>query len=114
MTSLGRAFSLLLVLSHPVLSAEAGEDFTDFADGYAGGPDYWQVTGLRRGDTLNLRQGPSVEERVIDELAEGEVVRNLGCRPVSGQRWCRVARPDDDRDQGWVAGRYLRESSDQP
>lgn len=111
MKSLGLAVSLLLAVSHPVLGAEVGEDF---ADGYAGGPDYWQVTGLRRGDTLNVRQGPSVKERVIAELDEGDVVRNLGCKPVSGQRWCRVARPDDARAQGWVAGRYLRESSDQP
>jgi hypothetical protein len=92
-------------------SEDIGEDF---ADGYAGGPDFWQVTGLQRGDTLNVRRGPSAGERVVDELDEGDVVRNLGCKPVAGQRWCRVARPDDARTQGWVAGHYLRESSDQP
>ena len=92
-------------------SAGAG---ADFADGDAGGPDFWQVSGLRPGDTLNLRRGPSSGERVVDELDEGDVVRNLGCKLVAGQRWCRVARPDDTRTQGWVAGRYLRESSDQP
>jgi hypothetical protein len=91
--------------------AAVGEDF---ADGYSGGPDYWQVTGLRRGDTLNVRRGPASGEPVVDELDEGDVVRNLGCKPVAGQRWCRVARPDDSRAQGWVAGRYLRESSYQP
>lgn len=86
----------------------------DFADGFAGGPDYWQVTGLARGDTLNLRAGPSPQDRMVDELEEGDVLRNLGCKRVDDQRWCRVARPDDDRIMGWVAGRYLRESSYQP
>ncbi len=31
---------------------------TDFADGFAGGPDFWQVAGLVPGDTLNIRSGP--------------------------------------------------------
>ncbi|TCT21363.1 SH3 domain-containing protein [Thiobaca trueperi] len=65
-------------------------------------------------DTLNLRAGPSFQDRAIDELNEGDVVRNLGCKRVDGQRWCQVARSDDDRTRGWVAGRSLRESSYQP
>ena len=92
---------------------QASDAGGDFADGLAGGPDYWQITGLARGDTLNLRAAPSAQDRVIDELDAGDVVRNLGCKRVDGQRWCRVARPDDDR-KGWVAGHYLRESSYRP
>jgi hypothetical protein len=30
----------------------------DFADGLAGGPDWWQVTGLQEGSALNIRSGP--------------------------------------------------------
>jgi hypothetical protein len=41
-------------------------------------------------------------------------MRNLGCRMSGEQRWCQVARPEDPGTKGWVAGRYLRESSYQP
>jgi hypothetical protein len=86
----------------------------DYADGLAGGPDFWEVAGVSAGDTLNLRAGPSAHERVLGELGNGSVLRNLGCKMADGQRWCRVARPEDTRSEGWVAGRYLRESSYQP
>jgi len=86
----------------------------DFADSDAGGPDFWEVTGVPRGDTLNLRTGPSAQGRVVDELDNGDIVRNLGCKTTGGQRWCRVARPDEPENRGWVAGRFLRESSYQP
>lgn len=84
---------------------------SDFADGYAGGPDFWEVTGLVAGDTLNLREGPSASERILAQLAQGAVVRNMGCRPVSGARWCRVQLQGDANAVGWVSGRYLREAS---
>ena len=86
----------------------------DYADGLAGGPDFWEVAGVTAGDTLNLRAGPSAQERVLGELGNGSILRNLGCKMTDGQRWCRVARPEDTRSEGWVAGRYLRESSYQP
>ena len=70
--------------------------------------------GVPAGDTLNLRAGPSAHDRVVGEIGNGSVLRNLGCRMPGGQRWCQVARPEDPGSQGWVAGRYLRESSYQP
>ena len=70
-----------------------GEVQPDFADGLMGGPDYWAVTGLSVGDSLNLRAGPSTKEQVIDQLAEGDVVRNLGCRMAGKQRWCQIKNP---------------------
>ena len=79
----------------------------DFADGLMGGPDFWAVTGLAIGDTLNLRAGPSTDNKVIGRLAEGEILRNLGCRMTGKQRWCQVETPVG---AGWVAGRFLRES----
>lgn len=94
--------------------AEAPAYAPDFADGLAGGPDFWQVTGVPQGDTLNLRAGPSPREGAVGEISNGSVLRNLGCRMTDGQRWCQVARPDDSGPGGWVAGRYLRESSYQP
>jgi hypothetical protein len=86
----------------------------DFADGLSGGPDFWEVHGVPPGDTLNLRAGPSTHERVVGEIGNGSVMRNLGCRMSGEQRWCQVARPEDPASKGWVAGRYLRESSYQP
>jgi|APEBP8051072661_1049379.scaffolds.fasta_scaffold00680_2 hypothetical protein len=84
-----------------------GEVQPDFADGLMGGPDFWAVTGLAAGDRLNLRAGPSTGDRVIGQLAEGEIVRNLGCRMTGKQRWCQV---ETQVGAGWVSGRYLRES----
>jgi hypothetical protein len=44
---------------------------SDFADGLAGGPDFWEVTGVRVGDTLNLRPGSSARDRVVGEIGNG-------------------------------------------
>ncbi len=76
-----------------------------------GGPDYWEVTGVGAGDALNMRRGPSTKEAIIISFANGSILRNKGCRMVDGGRWCKVERPDNQAVQGWVAGRYLRESS---
>ncbi len=94
--------------------AQAPADAPDFADGLAGGPDFWEVTGVPPGDTLNLRADPSPRARVLGEVRNGSVLRNLGCRMTKGQRWCQVASPDQPGRKGWVAGHYLRESSSQP
>ncbi len=84
----------------------------DFADGLAGGPDYWQVSGLG-GDALNVRDGPGTRYAVIGKLAEGEVARNDGCRLSLDQRWCQV-RASGSGVSGWVAGRFLREAAPPP
>ena len=86
----------------------------DFADGLSGGPDFWEVQGVPPGDSLHLRAGPSTHDRVVGEIGNGSILRNLGCRMSGEQRWCHVARPEDSTSKGWVAGRYLRESSYQP
>ncbi|MET3899125.1 hypothetical protein ABIB57_003080 [Devosia sp. UYZn731] len=80
----------------------------DFADGLAGGPDYWQVRGLA-GDTLNVRSGPGANNRILGRLAEGDVLRNRGCQMNGSTRWCQIETRRGLR--GWVVGRYLRESS---
>lgn len=84
---------------------------TDYADGLSGGPDYWEVTGVSSGDRLNMRQGPSTSNRVTATLANGTVLRNLGCRMSGNQRWCNVEMLQDGGWAGWVAGRYLREAA---
>lgn len=83
----------------------------DFADGLAGGPDYWEVAGVAAGDTLNLRSEPSTSGSVILKLDNGAVLRNKGCRMTGSTRWCQVQLTGDADAVGWAAGRYLREAS---
>lgn len=83
----------------------------DFADGLAGGPDYWEVSGVPVGDTLNLRSEPSVNGRVMLELGNGAMLRNKGCKKTGSTRWCQVQLTGDADAVGWVAGRFLREAS---
>ncbi len=80
----------------------------DFADGLSGGPDYWEVYGVR--SALRLRAGPSAEHGVVGALNNGEVVRNLGCRMNGDTRWCRVETLREGQ-QGWAAGGFLREGT---
>lgn len=82
----------------------------DFADGQAGGPDFWRVAGVSAGDRLNLRAGPSAKDAVVARLANGTLLRNLGCRGSGTARWCRVATPGG-ATSGWVAGRFLVEGA---
>jgi Bacterial SH3 domain len=80
----------------------------DFADGMAGGPDWWQVaTG---GGPLNLRETPSAGGTLVGQAPDGAALRNLGCRAAEGRRWCRVVTPEDSLS-GWAAGDYLREGA---
>ncbi len=83
----------------------------DFADGLAGGPDFFEVrtTG---GGTLNLRSDASSGARIISKLSRGTVVRNLGCKIAEGGRWCNVATLADPGYEGWASGDFLIEGSD--
>lgn len=76
-------------------------------------PEFWQVTGVGGGDFLNVRLGPNTSNPVVARVANGDVLRNLGCHMVTGQRWCQVERPNGS-DKGWVSATYLREGSNRP
>ena len=82
----------------------------DYADGLSGGPDFLQVS-VSRGGSLNLRTGPSAGAAIAGRLAQGQNVRNLGCRMSEGSRWCRVATLADPGVEGWAAGSYLIEGT---
>ena len=82
----------------------------DFADGLAGGPDFFQVA-VSGGGSLNLRSGPSAAAGIVTRLANGQNVRNLGCRMAEGGRWCRVATLADPGYEGWAAGDFLIEGT---
>lgn len=81
----------------------------DFADGLAGGPDWWQVSGISEG-ALNIRSGPDTRYDVIGKAQNGEAAQNRGCRMTGQTRWCSI-RVDGSGVQGWVAGRYLVEGA---
>lgn len=83
----------------------------DFADGLQGGPDFYQVA--TSGSTLNLRAGPSLGADRLARLSNGQIMRNLGCRMAEGGRWCKVATLADPGIEGWAAGEFLIEGSNQ-
>lgn len=81
----------------------------DFADGLAGGPDWWKVAGVTSG-ALNVRSGPDTRYPVVGKAQNGEVMQNRGCRLTRDTRWCSI-RVDNSGVQGWVAGSYLVEAA---
>jgi Bacterial SH3 domain len=82
----------------------------DFADGDAGGPDSWIVSGVASNDRLNVRIAPTAQAKTIARLRNGTVLRNLGCRTQGASRWCRVSVGFDSGVRGWVNGKFLREN----
>jgi len=106
------ALVLWIAAALPALAADAPRG--DFADSLSGGPNFWQVTGVAADDQLMLRRGPTAKAPVVLCLADGAVLRNQGCAIHGGQRWCEVSPPENPSRRGWVAGRYLRESSAAP
>lgn len=83
---------------------------SDFADGLAGGPDWWKVSGLQDGSVLNIRSGPDGRYPALSVAANGALAQNRGCRMTGPDRWCNV-RFQASAQQGWVAGRFLTETA---
>lgn len=79
----------------------------DFADGDAGGPDWWAVSVA---GSLNVRSGPGTTHDAVGKVANGQRLRNLGCEGAGDDRWCQV-EVEDGAYRGWVSGVYLRESA---
>jgi hypothetical protein len=72
--------------------------------------DFFEVTGVGGGDSLNLRDGPGTLARVVGRLGNGTVLRNVGgCRMTGQTRWCNVETTGGVVLRGWVSARYLRE-----
>ncbi|GKY90253.1 SH3 domain-containing protein [Sinisalibacter aestuarii] len=94
-------------LDHAIPPGDPGPDGLILVQ--AGGPDFWQVTGVSSGDTLNIRSGPSTLNRIIARAPNGAVLRNLGCQGSGNSRWCKV-QTRDGSITGWASGAYLRES----
>jgi hypothetical protein len=83
----------------------------DFADGVAGGPDYWAVTGADDDYGVNLRAGPSGSADIVGALGNDDVVKNLGCEMQDGKKWCQVQTVGDMPATGWLPGEFLAESA---
>lgn len=83
----------------------------DFADGMAGGPDFWQVDLARSGSALRVHTRPSTLAPIFARFHDGATLRNAGgCRMSDGRRWCYVSSVAGDVT-GWVAGDFLIEGS---
>jgi uncharacterized protein YgiM (DUF1202 family) len=87
---------------------------TDYADGFSGGPDYWDIANLSSGETLNVRSEPGASKQIIGALMIGDRVRNLGCKPTGSSRWCKIETGHKQKFTGWVNGKYLREAAGSP
>jgi uncharacterized protein YraI len=94
----------------------------------ADGPDFYRVTGVSKGDVLNIRAAPEARAPKVGAIPpDGTCIRNLGCkgglsfeefstlsqseqakRLKQNPRWCQV---EYQGVTGWVAGRYLAEGS---
>jgi hypothetical protein len=84
---------------------------SDYADGNAGGPDFFEVANVPAGDMLNLRAGPDTHSQILARFTNGSVLANRGCVMQGSQRWCQVETADGSAIRGWVSGRYLTESA---
>ena len=90
------------------------------------GPDFFEVRGVARNDTLSIRAKPNPRAAKVGTIPpDGTCIRNLGCRggltfqeftelsPAERKqrerenpRWCKI---EYRGVTGWVAGRYLAE-----
>jgi len=82
-----------------------------YADTEAGGPDYWEISGVKNND-LGLKAKPSLDSAfTVRGLRNGTILRNLGCKDRNGDRWCRVEVKKNPSQTGWARTQYLRESN---
>ncbi len=101
-------YKLTITLGADSATNERGPDF---ADGLTGGPDYWEVWTGKANKIVAIRQAPSANASVLLEIRQGAILRNHGCKNSLGVKWCRVEIVGAQTNQGWIAGRYLRESA---
>ena len=66
------------------------------------------VEGRVDDNRLNAHILPGRDSKVKFGLYEGDEVRNMGCEQQRGLRWCKVAKPENRYEFGWVLDSYLR------
>ncbi|MFD1797684.1 SH3 domain-containing protein [Paracoccus aurantiacus] len=82
------------------------------ADGLSGGPDFWRVTGIS--GKLNIRSDASTDASVVATAANGDSLRNQGCKVVGVRTWCQVETTGATKTAGWAVNDYLHEGSAAP
>ncbi len=117
-----RSIQAWLVGASLLLGAAAGLATAD-------GPDFLAVRDVAVTDVLNIRAQPGAQARRLGSIPHNaQCIRNLGCqggislqeftsltpeqqrlRARANPRWCKVQYQGVT---GWVAGRYLGESSE--
>jgi hypothetical protein len=72
------------------------------------GPEYWTVDGVGTGGLLIFHESPSITSKGIGSAADGNALRNFGCRQAEGRNWCRIASIRNPGITGWVDSQFLR------
>ncbi|PZX13652.1 SH3 domain-containing protein [Palleronia aestuarii] len=103
-------FTIDIAITGETASAARPTQEPDFADGLAGGPDWYVVEGVQAGDRLNIRTGPSTEYAITGQADNGARLRNLGCQGGVQARWCRI-ETSDGSIRGWVSARFIAEGA---
>ena len=70
-----------------------------------GGPRNWEVTGMA--GTLNLREKPSTNARIVATYEKGTILDNLGCQLSEGLVWCDVQQLGGG-PRGYVKAEFLK------
>jgi uncharacterized protein YraI len=65
------------------------------------------VKGVEPNDLLKLREGPSVNHKIIIGLPEGTRLTRQNCVTNNGKVWCRVSLADKASISGYVSADYL-------
>lgn len=68
-----------------------------------GGPRRWRVTA---GSGVRMQAAPADDAAVIETLAGGAILRNLGCAPAGDRVWCKV-QALRGRERGYVVAAAL-------
>jgi hypothetical protein len=71
----------------------------------------WCVSDIVAPDTLNVRAGPSTDQLIVGELAEGQcrIFRSDVPHPFGNWTWVALDQPDGQMLTGWASSLYLRE-----
>ncbi len=78
----------------------------------ADGLDYFAVVGISAPDVLNIRSKPTWKSTKVGSIEPlDDCIKNIHCMRVGKQVWCKIGISHDI--EGWVNGKYLKESSRQ-
>lgn len=65
------------------------------------------VKGAGPNDLLKLREGPSLDHKIIIGLPDGTRLTRQNCLSNNGKVWCRVTLTDKPGVSGYVSADYL-------